>query len=309
MWQYTYLLELQRHLLLVHRGEWDAAAAGLRELVDRPPGTGDVRRRQPCPPRPTARPPWPAPGRRADRAGLATVPATARAARAGPRRSGPRRVGVAHRYPGRGPRGGRGAGAAHVVGGVGTHARGALRYLARAGRSRPSRSRAVPRGSPPGCGATGGRRRPSGNARAIPTSGRWSWPPPARSSRCWRRWGCWRTSGPPPRPPWSGAGSASWEPAPHGAARPYQGEPRRADRPPARVLALVGEGATNAEIADRLELSVRTVDHHVSAILRLGARTRRDASRRIASLGLAGQDAAGLRGVVNIPGSAGVLTA
>jgi DNA-binding NarL/FixJ family response regulator len=44
------------------------------------------------------------------------------------------------------------------------------------------------------------------------------------------------------------------------------------------VLDLLGEGATNAEIAGRLGLSVRTVDHHVGAILsRLGARSRREA--------------------------------
>jgi DNA-binding CsgD family transcriptional regulator len=44
------------------------------------------------------------------------------------------------------------------------------------------------------------------------------------------------------------------------------------------VLGLVAEGLPNAEIADRLVLSRRTVDHHVSAILRkLGARTRGEA--------------------------------
>ena len=40
------------------------------------------------------------------------------------------------------------------------------------------------------------------------------------------------------------------------------------------VLALVNEGLHNGQIADRLVVSVRTVDHHVEAILRkLGART------------------------------------
>jgi DNA-binding CsgD family transcriptional regulator len=44
------------------------------------------------------------------------------------------------------------------------------------------------------------------------------------------------------------------------------------------VLGLVAEGLPNGEIADRLVLSKRTVDHHVSAILRkLGARTRGEA--------------------------------
>ncbi|TWF74426.1 regulatory LuxR family protein [Pseudonocardia hierapolitana] len=44
------------------------------------------------------------------------------------------------------------------------------------------------------------------------------------------------------------------------------------------VLDLVAQGSTNAEIAAKLVLSVRTVDHHVSSILgKLGARTRREA--------------------------------
>lgn len=48
----------------------------------------------------------------------------------------------------------------------------------------------------------------------------------------------------------------------------------------AEVLALLAEELTNAEIADRLFLSTRTVDHHVSAILgRLGAESRADAVR------------------------------
>jgi len=45
------------------------------------------------------------------------------------------------------------------------------------------------------------------------------------------------------------------------------------------VLALVADGLTNTEIAERLYLSVRTVDHHVSAILtQLGVDNREDAA-------------------------------
>jgi DNA-binding CsgD family transcriptional regulator/tetratricopeptide (TPR) repeat protein len=46
------------------------------------------------------------------------------------------------------------------------------------------------------------------------------------------------------------------------------------------VLALMADGHTNAEIAARLAVSRRTVDHHVSAILlKLGVSTRREAAR------------------------------
>jgi len=45
------------------------------------------------------------------------------------------------------------------------------------------------------------------------------------------------------------------------------------------VLELLREGMTNAEIADRLVLSVRTVDHHVAAILsKLNVSSRREAA-------------------------------
>ena len=54
------------------------------------------------------------------------------------------------------------------------------------------------------------------------------------------------------------------------------------------VLALVNEGLQNGQIADRLVVSVKTVDHHVEAILRkLGAKTRADARATATSLGIA----------------------
>jgi DNA-binding NarL/FixJ family response regulator len=57
------------------------------------------------------------------------------------------------------------------------------------------------------------------------------------------------------------------------------------------VLALVAQGLRNADVAGRLFIAEKTVDHHVSAILRkLGLRTRRQASAEALRLGLVRQD-------------------
>jgi DNA-binding NarL/FixJ family response regulator len=53
------------------------------------------------------------------------------------------------------------------------------------------------------------------------------------------------------------------------------------------VLGLLAQGLRNSEIATRLVLSERTVDHHVAAVLRkLDVKTRAEASAQAVRLGL-----------------------
>jgi DNA-binding NarL/FixJ family response regulator len=55
------------------------------------------------------------------------------------------------------------------------------------------------------------------------------------------------------------------------------------------VLPLLAEGLRNADIAERLVVSRKTVDHHVSSIIRkLGAHTRGEAAAAAGQLGLLG---------------------
>jgi DNA-binding CsgD family transcriptional regulator len=66
-----------------------------------------------------------------------------------------------------------------------------------------------------------------------------------------------------------------------------QANPARLTSREIEVLRLVAKGLRNSEIADQLFLSAKTVDHHVSAILRkLGVRTRGQAAAEAARLGV-----------------------
>ena len=72
---------------------------------------------------------------------------------------------------------------------------------------------------------------------------------------------------------------------PRGPSTPTRRNPAGLTDRQVEVLRLLAEGLTNAEIADRLVVSVRTVDTHVAAILtKLGVSSRQEAARLSADL-------------------------
>jgi len=74
---------------------------------------------------------------------------------------------------------------------------------------------------------------------------------------------------------------------PTGARASTRQHPLGLTRREDEVLTLICDGLTNDEIADRLVLSTRTVDHHVSAVLsKLGVSSRGAAAAQARRLGL-----------------------
>jgi DNA-binding NarL/FixJ family response regulator len=76
-------------------------------------------------------------------------------------------------------------------------------------------------------------------------------------------------------------------PVPRGPHASTRSNPAQLTDRQLEVLALIGQGRSNADIAQRLHISARTVEHHVASIFtRLGVASRAEAVARCADLGL-----------------------
>jgi DNA-binding CsgD family transcriptional regulator/tetratricopeptide (TPR) repeat protein len=79
---------------------------------------------------------------------------------------------------------------------------------------------------------------------------------------------------------------------PRGPRPATRGNPAGLTARQLEVLALVAQGLSNPEIAQRLYLSPKTVEHHVAAMLdKLGVRSRRDVASAARRLGVLGEPA------------------
>ena len=87
----------------------------------------------------------------------------------------------------------------------------------------------------------------------------------------------------------AGSGSPRWHASPRGSGETARRNPFSLTGRQLEILALLTSGMTNAEIAERLVLSVRTVDNHVAAVLeKLQVPTRKAAAAKAIDLGLTG---------------------
>ena len=80
---------------------------------------------------------------------------------------------------------------------------------------------------------------------------------------------------------------------PRGPRPATRGNPLGLTAREAEIAVLLARALTNARIGARLHISLKTVDHHVSAILgKLGVASREEAGRLALQLGLGPQDEA-----------------